>query len=106
MNDKEPTVILPPMTRVEIHQKIAANKVMIKELESQNEQLQLASYALCDEVQQYTEETTFVGHGKKAKEVVVGIIHWQEHFSDIDTGETITVNRTQRVKEDGVWIIL
>lgn len=60
---------------------------------------------LSDDKQWYTEETVTVGKGKKKQGILVGKIHWNEAFKDVDNpNEPFWVTRSQTVKKNGEWV--
>jgi hypothetical protein len=94
--------------RKEIEAKIQANKDLIAQLKKSNNDLYYESLLLSDDEQQYFEEEREVVVSKRpkvTKKVLFGMVRWNEDFRDEDTGEVITIERHQVVKEDGNWVV-
>lgn len=86
-----------------IHEQLAANKEAMQKLHTEIVELKKEALLLCDDVQWFVEKKEVIGRGKSKREVLVGRIHWNEDFKDEDTGETITIERTEIVRVDGEW---
>lgn len=93
------------MRRCQIEKKIEKNNQQIKFLEMQNRNLFLQSLELSDKSQQYKEIEKEVGRGKNKETVLMGKITWKEKYVDEDTGEVLSIERSQFVKRNGIWII-
>lgn len=94
--------------REQIQAKIQKNKDSIAKLKKENSDLYYESLLLSDDEQQYIEEvqTRIVSKRPKiTKEVLVGMVRWDEDFRDEGTGEVITIQRHRIVKEDGEWVV-
>lgn len=93
--------------RQELSDLIQANINQIHELKKANIELTRESILLCDDEQWFEEKmemTTQKENGKKVKvERLIGRIHWKQVIDDMDTLESITVNRSQVVRVDGRW---
>lgn len=95
------------MTRQEIEQAIVARGIEIKRLENEIRELTKQSLLLCDETQWFTEKEEDVKISKRPKKFekkLMGRIHWNEDFVDGDTGEVVTIERSQLVRVDGKWL--
>lgn len=96
--------------RKEILEKIQSNLLRIAEIEKENHTLKIQEYMLCDDEQRYEEKEEIIKvreNGKIIKkQFTVGRIYWQEYFEDGDNpGQGVTVERSQVVRENGIWII-
>ncbi len=94
--------------RKKIEAKIAKNQELITQLRKKNKSLYYESLILSDNVQQYIEEekeVTISKRPKVTKKIIRGMIQWNEDFRDESTGEIVTIQRHQVVKEDGEWIV-
>ncbi len=87
-----------------IHAKIASNAKKIHALHQKNIELSKEELLLSDKQQWYTETTETHGKGKNKKEYLIGRINWKEDFKDEDTGEVVTIERSQVVRQNGEWI--
>ena len=96
------------MNRVEIQTRLKAIEAEREKLNVEEVELKIQDLQICDDTQWYSEKTIpIIGkHKKKVGEMLAGFIHWNEDFTDEDTGNVITIERCQRVLEDGVWIII
>lgn len=90
-------------TREKLLKKIEDNNAKIKKLHSDNIALKIQEHQICDDKQRYTEQVEVRGRGKKKEDIIVGRIHWREDFKDEDTGETITIKRSQAVRIGDTW---
>lgn len=93
--------------RKTINKMINARIERINQLKSEIIKLNKESILLSDKQQQFTEEEEEVlvcGRPKKFETKLIGRIHWKEDFIDEDTGNVITIDRTQTVRVNGEWI--
>lgn len=93
--------------RKQISNKVKKNLEKIKALEEQNIELLIESYLLSDKIQKYTEQEENIlicGRPKKFETKTIGRIHWEEHFVDEETGNVISIERTQVVRVNGEWL--
>lgn len=90
------------MDREEILNQIRLNKEKIKELNKHNYALAQQYVQICDSEGHYTEKEEIHGRGRSRKDLV-GRRYWMEDFKDEDTGEVVTIERSQAVKVDGEW---
>ncbi|ASK29709.1 hypothetical protein CEY12_06145 [Chryseobacterium sp. T16E-39] len=93
------------MTRKQIENRIKKNEDRIKSINQQNRDLFLQSLLITDQEQQYSETYIEIGRGKSKESVLMGKITWKENCIDEDTGEVITIERSQFVKRNGDWIV-
>lgn len=78
----------------------------IKQLKTEITELRKESILLSDKHQQFTEkeeEVLICGRPKKYETKLIGRIHWKDDFVDEDTGDVITIDRTQIVRVNGEW---
>jgi hypothetical protein len=78
----------------------------IKQLKTEITELRKESILLSDKHQQFTEkeeEVLICGRPKKYETKLIGRIHWKDDFVDEDTGDVITIDRTQIVRINGEW---
>lgn len=96
------------VTRKEIEDLITAKKETIQQFKKEIIELNRQALLISDEEQWFTEEKEIVteceGRKKRKVEKMVGRINWNEDFKDEDTGEVITIERSQVVKMDGDWL--
>jgi len=93
--------------RERLTQKMQQNFDKIEALEKANIELQKELFLLCDKEQWYTEkeETKTISHRPKRYETaLVGRINWNDDFIDEDSGEVITIDRSQVVRINGAWL--
>ncbi|AEL24338.1 hypothetical protein [Cyclobacterium marinum] len=98
------------MTRAEIRAEIKAKNAKISELIHDIDNLQKQSYLLSDEEQWFTEEIE--KHPKAPYQrkpnyldgKLVGRINWNEKIKDEDTGDEITIHRSNILRINGEWI--
>jgi hypothetical protein len=97
------------MTRKEIDVIISDNKKKIQAILDENRELSRQKCLICDEDGFFTEEIEHhprrpYQRGRNALDgKLVGRNHWFENFKDEDTGELVTIERTEIVRIDGVW---
>lgn len=91
------------MNRKHINKKIENNIEKIKLLHNENVLLKIKEHQICDDKQRYTEQIESRGRGKDKHDIIVGRIHWKEDFTDEDTGEIITIERSQAVRIGDTW---
>lgn len=98
------------MTRNEIQQKREANFSRIEELRLENIELARQAFLLSDENQWFTEKIESYPKSKYQRKPnfldgkLVGRINWNENFMDEDTGDVISIERTQIVRINGQWV--
>lgn len=95
-------------TRIQINNAINKKKLSIEKLKEEIKKLQIESFQLCDKSQSYTEEEEEWVACKKPKVTekhIIGRIHWKEILKDMDTGDSITLDRCRMVRKDGIWLI-
>lgn len=76
----------------------------IQKLQSRILELEKEDILFCDKNQWYKEGPETHGTGKRKLTRNYGRIYWKEDFKDEDTGEIITLERSQIVKVDGEWV--
>ena len=97
------------MTRTEIELKIKENKEQIVSLKEQNLELQRQKCLICDDDGFFTEEIESHPKRKWQREAhpwdgkLIGRIHWWDNFKDEDTGEVVTIERSEVVRINGEW---
>ena len=92
--------------RSTINKMIDAKIEKIKQLKTEITELSRESILLSDKHQQFTEkeeEVLICGRPKKYETKLIGRIHWKEDFIDEDTGDVITIDRSQIVRINGKW---
>ncbi|MGV4404951.1 hypothetical protein ACQ1PF_07970 [Ornithobacterium rhinotracheale] len=92
------------MTREILKQEL---KSLIKKREELNYEIlkkAIEHIKFSDENQQYSESIVEIKSSKDSKKVLRGVITYKEDFLDGDTGDIVTIDRTEIVMEDGVWI--
>lgn len=95
--------------RNEIREEIAAKKKQIDGIIHEIIELQKESLLLCDEEQWFREKVEQHPRQKYQRKdywlhnKLVGRVHWNEDFKDEDTGEVITIERSQVVRVEGEW---
>lgn len=95
----------PKMTRKQIHKKLLENFQKIEALKREKIELEIQNMLLCDDVQQYYEcEVEIKKRGKVIGKQIHGCIKWVESFKDEATGDNISIERTQVVRINGVWL--
>ena len=95
--------------RQQLEIEIAEKEGHIQKLLSEIIELQKEAILLCDDKQWFTEEIE--AHPKKRYErkanyldgKLVGRRHWNEDFKDENTGEVITIERSDIVRLYGKW---
>ena len=86
------------------------NFALIEEIRRENIELTKELYLLSDEKQWFREEVE--SHPKQPYQrkphfldgKLVGRICWNDVFKDEDSGETVTIERSEVVRVNGVWI--
>jgi hypothetical protein len=95
------------ITRKEIEALMQAKKEAINTLKREINDLYYQSLLLSDEDQWFIEKMETITYRENRKKVkvqkLIGRIHWNENFKDEDTGEVITIERSQPVRVDGKW---
>lgn len=88
--------------------KISSNELKIIELKKENLELWKQEYLLCDGDQWFTEQEEEDPHADKRKKIkpknLIGRRHWNEDFTDDSSGEVITIERSEVVRVNGVWL--
>ncbi len=93
--------------RERLEAKIESKKSQIEKLESEIIELTKETLLLSDEKQWFVEkeETRVISkRPKKEETLLVGRIYWKEDFGDEDTGDVVTVERSEVVRENGEWV--
>jgi len=93
--------------RERLESKISKNKEKIKALNAEIIELRKEGLLLSDKEQWYTEaeeEITLSKRPKKTAIALMGKVNWNEDFVDEDTGEVVTITRSQYVRKDGEWL--
>lgn len=82
----------------------------IKAIREKQELLAEKEFELCkkylqinDEQQWYKEEERTIGRGEKKKTYLEGRVYWHQEFIDGKTRDSIEIERSRAVKEDGEW---
>jgi hypothetical protein len=101
--------------RKTVAQNIADEKAVIEQANRNIRALTLELVQISDDEYQYEEkeETWYKqksnGRGRRPTKVgethMVGRRHWKEDFVDEDTGNVISIDRSEIVRIDGVWKI-
>lgn len=92
------------ITRAKIRANIKKANDKMKLLQDELLNLHRQDTLLCDNQQWYTEEERTLGRGKNKTTHLMGIVHWNEDFIDEDTGDIVTIERSQYVMKDGEWL--
>lgn len=92
------------MKRKQIIDQIRKNSAKINALREVNKKLERQHLLLSDKQQQYVEKEETVGRGKNKRTHLIGRVHWKEYFMDEDTRQSILINRSRIVRQDGEWI--
>jgi hypothetical protein len=96
------------MTREQLWDSIREKQRQINSLHEEITELYRQTLLLCDEKQRFEEkEEVFIvreNRKKVSKKHLMGRIYWNEDFKDGDTGEIITIQRSQLVRKDGEWL--
>jgi len=85
---------------------VEAKLEKIKQIKTEIIELNREAVLLSDKKQQFTEkeeEVLICGRPKKYETKLIGRIHWKDDFVDEDTGDVITIDRTQIVRINGEW---
>lgn len=91
------------LTRKQLSAKAKANLKIIKKLEDENIQLLIQSWQLNDKISRYEEKEETHGRGKNKLTQLIGRIHFDQYFTDEDTGKKIKIQRSKIVCIDGIW---
>lgn len=94
--------------RKNLDARIHSNSKKIAKLLLENIKLKQEAMLLSDDKQWYAEamEPTIPEDARKKKiEKLIGRIHWNEDFKDDDTGETVSIERSEIVRVDGEWVV-
>lgn len=95
-------------TRQDIANDIAELQEQRKALQERAVQLNRENILLSDDEQWFTETeetwTRRVGRKREKYTRLVGRINWKEDFTDEDTGEKLSINRSEVVRVDGEWV--
>ena len=92
--------------RDKLRELIESKENAINKLTKEIVELTKEDMLLCDKQQWYTEETreyVISKRPKKTEHRLYGWIHWNEDFKDDDTGNVITIERSEVVRINGVW---
>ena len=94
--------------REKLQKKYKLNLEKIVDIEAANEEIYKKMMLLSDEKQQFEEKHEIFNkyNGRKVEKIkrLIGRIHWKETINDMDTNESIIINRTQIVRVDGNWV--
>lgn len=97
------------MTREIIKNKIDETIEKINFYKAELEKLEKEDLLFSDDQQWFVEkeeEVKFRQNRKLIKETrLIGRVYWKEHFVDEDTGKLIEIERSQKVRENGKFII-
>ena len=97
------------MTREIIKNKIDETIEKINFYKAELRRLEEEDILFSDEQQWFIEkeeEVKFRENRKLIKETrLIGRIYWKEHFEDEDSGELIEIERSQKVRENGKFIV-
>lgn len=91
--------------RKQLVKKMEGIKDRVRDLRNQYVLLNRQLLMLCDEHCQYVVKKETFGRGKNKKTALIGRLHWKEDFKDEDTGEVMTIERSQPVTNNGEWIV-
>lgn len=79
----------------------------IEKLQSEIKELERKIMTTSDSKQQYVEvneEVLVCGRPKKYETKLIGRLNWKQHFTDEDTGESVTIDRSTLVKVNGEFV--
>ena len=97
------------MTREIIKNKIDETIEKINFYKAELEKLEKEDILFSDDQQWFVEkeeEVKFRQNRKLIKETrLIGRVYWKEHFVDEDTGKKIEIERSQKVRENGKFIV-
>lgn len=80
-------------------------KIAIEQLQRGITLLERENCLICDDKQWYKESIETEPFSKRKETRNVGRIYWNENFTDEDSGETITIERSRMVMINGEWLI-
>lgn len=94
--------------REKIHKKIFDNYGKIESIQAENLSLYREWLLLNDEVQhfseQYEEKAVWSLRKKVVERNMVGRVHWVENYTDADTGDVVSIERSRVVRINGIWV--
>ncbi len=89
--------------RQKLSDKAKLNLLKIEKLKSDNRDILIKSWLLCDEKQQYKEELRVKGKGKNKTTELIGRIIWMQLFEDKSTGKQYEIERSEVVRINSEW---
>lgn len=95
------------MKRYRINKKIESKITSIAKLRAEILELRKADLLLSDKNQQFVEQEEdclISGRPKLYEKKLVGRVNWKEKFTDEDTGDSITIDRSRVVRINGEWL--
>jgi hypothetical protein len=94
-------------TRKNIQDDIHSKEIEMNAIGAQIVELKKEAMLLCDKQQRFEEKEELIVTSKRPRRTekrLIGRVFWDEHFVDEGTGEVITVERSEVVRENGEWI--
>jgi hypothetical protein len=91
--------------RKRIKQKIKTRLAKIDRLHEEVTNLHYENYLYSDKDQWYTEEEVTVGRGNTKETFLAGKVNWVQEFTDEEDGTVISINRSEIVRKNGVWLV-
>lgn len=95
------------MKRYQIRNKVNSKLAKIKKLEQEILELRRRNCLLSDKNQQFVEQIETVqvsNRPKKFEDKLIGRVHFNQYFTDEDTGQKVTIERKLVVRVNGEWV--